>query len=77
MSVVVSDTSPLHSLSLYLGHHVNIRFGQGQVTAAAESNNLNVLTLFLSEYALALLTLRPRSATRTIYRFTRANQPAR
>jgi hypothetical protein len=32
-----------------LGHHVNIRFGQGQVIAAA-ANNLNVLILFLSEY---------------------------
>jgi hypothetical protein len=30
---------------------VNIRFGQGQVIAAA-ANNLNVLILFLSEYVL-------------------------
>jgi hypothetical protein len=31
---------------------VKIRFCQGQVTAAAASNNLNVLNLFLNEYAL-------------------------
>jgi len=42
-----------------LGHHVNVRFGQGQVTAAAASNNLNVLTLFLSEYGLSPLQLAP------------------
>jgi hypothetical protein len=35
-----------------LGHHVNIRFGQRQATAATESNN-DVLTLFLNEYALS------------------------
>jgi hypothetical protein len=40
-----------------LGHHVNIRFDQGQVAAAAASNNLNVLTLFLSEYGLSPLQL--------------------
>jgi hypothetical protein len=42
-----------------LGHHVNIRFGQSQVTAAAESNNLNVLTLFLNESAFSSPQLTP------------------
>ncbi len=35
-----------------LWHHENIRFGQSEVAAAATSNNLNVLTFFLREYAL-------------------------
>jgi hypothetical protein len=42
-----------------LGHHVNIRLGQDQVTAAAESNNLFVLALFLNEYALSPPQLAP------------------
>jgi len=61
-----------------LGHHVKIRFGQGQVIAAAASNILNVLTLFLSEYVLSPPQLAPAegySGDLSAYACERASSP--